>query len=87
LSQNIEAGKIIIKPTVMTEDLNQSNENSDSAKNWEERDPDIEREITIDEYQPYGTLTLTLLYCAIVMLMWIFMYFVEFAGNAPSIID
>lgn len=64
--------------------------NSDStepAKSWEQRNPDIEREITIDEFQPTGTLTLTLLYFAIVVLMWIFMYFVEFAGNAPSIID
>jgi hypothetical protein len=71
----------------MTEDLNQSNENADSAKDWEKRDPDIVREITIDEYNPYGTLTLTLIYFAIVALMWVFMYFVEFAGNAPSIIE
>ncbi|MDZ7659596.1 hypothetical protein [Fodinibius sp.] len=71
----------------MSEDLSQSKNNPDSAKSWEERDPDIEREITIDEFQPYGTLTLTLIYFAIVVLMWIFMYFVEFAGNAPSIIE
>lgn len=71
----------------MSEDLSQSNENTDSTKSWEERNPDIEREITIEEFQPYGTLTLTLLYFAIVVLMWIFMYFVEFAGNAPSIIE
>jgi ABC-type uncharacterized transport system permease subunit len=71
----------------MTENLNQSNDKADSAKSWEEQSPDIEHEITIDEFQPYGTLTLTLLYFAIVVLMWIFMYFVEFAGNAPSIID
>ena len=71
----------------MPEDLSQPSENNKSGKSWEERNPDIEREITIDEYQPYGTLTLTLIYFAIVTLMWIFMYFVEFAGNAPSIID
>ena len=71
----------------MTEDLSEPTENSDSEKSWEERNPEIEREITIDEYKPYGTLTLTLIYFAIVALMWVFMYFVEFAGNAPSIID
>jgi hypothetical protein len=71
----------------MTENLNQSNDKADSSKSWEEQSPDIEHKITIDEFQPYGTLTLTLLYFAIVVLMWIFMYFVEFAGNAPSIID
>jgi hypothetical protein len=71
----------------MSEDLSQSNENTDSAKSWEERDPDIVRKITIEEFKPYGTLTLTLIYFAIVALMWVFMYFVEFAGNAPSIIE
>ncbi|MGM0546823.1 MAG: hypothetical protein ACQEST_08880 [Bacteroidota bacterium] len=71
----------------MSEKNNQSSANSDAEKSWEERNPEIEREITIDEYQPYGTLTLTLIYFAIVALMWVFMYFVEFAGNAPSIID
>lgn len=71
----------------MPEELSESNNNMESGKSWEERTPEIEREITIDEYQPYGTLTLTLIYFAIVALMWVFMYFVEFAGNAPSIID
>ncbi|WP_441001383.1 hypothetical protein [Fodinibius sp. SL11] len=71
----------------MSEDLSQSNDNTEPAQSWEERNPDIEREITIDEYKPYGTLTLTVIYFAIVALMWVFMYFVEFAGNAPSIID
>lgn len=71
----------------MPEESNQSIENNESGKSWEERNPEIEREITIDEYKPYGTLTLTLLYFAIVALMWIFMYFIEFGGNAPSIID
>ncbi len=71
----------------MSEDHSQSSGNGEADKSWEERNPDIEREITIDEFQPKGTLTLTLIYFAIVVLMWIFMYFVEFAGNAPSIID
>lgn len=71
----------------MSEDLSQSNDNTDFEKDWEKRDPDIVREITIDEYNPYGTYTLTLIYFVIVVLMWIFTYFVEFAGNAPSIIE
>lgn len=71
----------------MSEENNQPSASANADKSWEERNPDIEREITIDEYRPYGTLTLTLIYFAIVALMWVFMYFVEFAGNAPSIID
>lgn len=61
--------------------------NAERDKKWEERNPEIVREITIEEYQPYGTLTLTLLYLLIVVLMWIFMFFIEFGGNAPSIIE
>lgn len=68
----------------MSEELDSS---VDSSKKWEQENSEIEHEISIDEFQPKGTLTLTLLYFAIVLLMWIFMYFVEFAGNAPSIIE
>lgn len=59
----------------------------DASKEWEQEKPEIEKEIGIDEFQPKGTLTLTLLYFLIVVLMWIFMYFVEFGGNVPSIIE
>jgi|AntRauTorcE11898_2_1112593.scaffolds.fasta_scaffold78748_2 hypothetical protein len=41
----------------------------------------IERELTYEEYDPKGTLALILLYMAILVLMWVFMYFVEFLGN------
>lgn len=71
----------------MTDEDLQSSYPEDSESSWEQRNPEIEREITIEEYQPRGTLTLTLLYFLIVVLMWIFMYFVEFGGNAPSIIE
>lgn len=71
----------------MAEDNNHSSNNSDSSQSWEQQNPEIEREIGIEEYQPKGTLTLTLLYLALVVLMWIFMFFVEFGGNAPSIIE
>ncbi|MDX1637726.1 MAG: hypothetical protein R3281_07140 [Balneolaceae bacterium] len=49
--------------------------------------PEIEKEISLEDFQPTGTLTLVLLYFVIIVLMWIFMYFVEFAGNDPSIIN
>lgn len=71
----------------MSGENNKSSSSDDTPKTWEQENPEIEHEVTIEEYQPKGTLTLTLMYFAIVVLMWIFMYFVEFAGNAPSIIE
>ena len=72
----------------MSEEKSRSSDAADSPdRSWEQRNPDIEKEISIEDYQPKGTLTLTLLYLLIVVVMWIFMYFVEFAGNAPSIIE
>jgi hypothetical protein len=41
----------------------------------------IERELSHEEYDPKGTLALILIYMAILVLMWVFMYFVEFLGN------
>jgi hypothetical protein len=41
----------------------------------------IERELSHEEYDPKGTLALILIYFAILLLMWVFMYFVEFLGN------
>lgn len=41
----------------------------------------IERELSHEEYDPNGTLALILIYMAILVLMWVFMYFVEFLGN------
>ncbi len=71
----------------MSEENNKPGASEQNDKSWEQENPDIVSEISIEEFQPKGTLTLTLLYFAIVVLMWIFMYFVEFGGNAPSIID
>ncbi len=42
---------------------------------------EIERELTHEEFDPTGTLTLILIYFTILVLMWVFMYFVEFLGN------
>lgn len=71
----------------MSEKENNRETMGDSNEKREQRDPEIVREISLEEFQPKGTLALTLLYFVIVLLMWIFMYFIEFAGNAPSIID
>ena len=39
-----------------------------------------------DEYDPVGTATLIIVYLAIVAIMWLFMYFVEFLGGGPTVI-
>jgi halocyanin-like protein len=39
-----------------------------------------------DEYDPVGTATLIIVYLAIVAIMWVFMYFVEFLGGGPTVI-
>ena len=44
------------------------------------------REIGHDEFDPNGTLALILIYFAILVGMWIFMYFVEFLGNELTVI-
>ncbi len=47
---------------------------------------EIVREIGHDEFDPKGTLALILVYFAILVVMWIFMYFVEFLGNELTVI-
>ena len=39
-----------------------------------------------DEYDPVGTLALIGLYFLILVTMWLFMYFVEFVGNDPTVV-
>ncbi|MHB9285879.1 hypothetical protein ACKVMT_02430 [Halobacteriales archaeon Cl-PHB] len=48
--------------------------------------PGQEREIGHDEFDPVGTLTLIGLYFAILVIMWVVMYFVEFLGNGPTVV-
>jgi halocyanin-like protein len=48
--------------------------------------PEPATEIGHDEYDPVGTATLIVGYLAILVLMWVFMYFVEFLGNGPTVI-
>ncbi len=43
-------------------------------------------EIGHDEYDPIGTLALIGLYFLILVILWFFMYFVEFLGNDPTVI-
>jgi plastocyanin len=45
-----------------------------------------DRTLTHDEYDPTGTAALIVAYLLILVAMWIFMYFVEFLGNGPTII-
>jgi halocyanin-like protein len=39
-----------------------------------------------DDFDPYGTFTLVIGYFVIIVLMWVFMYFVEFLGNGPTVV-
>ncbi|MFC4247194.1 hypothetical protein ACFOZ7_09315 [Natribaculum luteum] len=45
-----------------------------------------ERELGHDEFDPIGTLALIGIYFLILASMWLFMYFVEFLGNGPTVV-
>lgn len=47
---------------------------------------DVDRTLSHEEFDPKGTLALILLYFAILVGMWVFMYFVEFLGGGPTVI-
>ncbi|ELZ85522.1 ba3-type terminal oxidase subunit CbaD [Haloferax elongans ATCC BAA-1513] len=49
-------------------------------------DDSIVREIGHDEFDPVGTLILVLIYMAILLGMWVFMYFVEFLGRGVTVV-
>ncbi len=59
---------------------------TDAIERTPPREESIEREIGHDEFDPYGTLTLLALYFLILVGMWLFTYFVEFAGRGPTVI-
>ena len=46
----------------------------------------VQREIGHDEYDPVGTLALIGLYFLVLVVLWLFMYFVEFVGNDPTVV-
>jgi halocyanin-like protein len=48
-------------------------------------EPDPETRLGHDEFDPSGTLSLVLVYMGILVVMWLFMYFVEFLGG-PTVI-
>jgi hypothetical protein len=45
------------------------------------------REISIDEFDPVRTLAVTGGYFLLLLTLYALMYFVEFAGRSPSIIE
>lgn len=45
-----------------------------------------QREIGHDEFDPVGTLTLIAIYFAILVLLWTFVYFVEFLGGDLTVV-
>ncbi len=49
-------------------------------------EPSRVQELDHHEYDPKGTASLIVLYLAILVGMWLFMYFVEFLGNGPTVI-
>ena len=51
-----------------------------------EADRDLVREVGHDEFDPLGTATLIAIYFAILVVLWVFVYFVEFLGNGPTVI-
>jgi len=44
------------------------------------------RDLGHDDFDPYGTATLIVIYAGIISLLWVFMYFVEFLGGGPTVI-
>ncbi|WP_205596824.1 hypothetical protein [Halostella salina] len=47
---------------------------------------DVERELSHDEFDPVGTLSIILVYFLILVGMWVFMYFVEFLGGELTVV-
>jgi len=47
---------------------------------------DVERELSHEEFDPIGTLTLIFAYFVILSVMWVFMYFVEFLGRGVTVV-
>lgn len=44
------------------------------------------QQIGHDEYDPTGTAALILLYFIVLVIMWVFMYFIEFLGGGPTVV-
>ncbi|MGM0589045.1 MAG: hypothetical protein ACQETE_11555 [Bacteroidota bacterium] len=63
----------------------QDTSSNTAQQGTQQRDPAIVREIPEEEFNPTGTVTLSIIYFAILVFLWAFMYFVEFVGHGPSI--
>ncbi len=50
-------------------------------------DDEIVQEISHEEFDPVGTLAVTGGYFLLLLVLYALMYFVEFAGRSPSIIE
>jgi len=66
---------------------------ADAVRSVAERTPSqsvfesgVVRELGHDDFDPYGTATLIVIYVGLISLLWVFMYFVEFLGGGPTVI-
>ncbi len=59
-----------------------------AAEPLAEAEPDrgIVRELDHDDFDPTGTAALIVVYFLILVVLWVFVYFVEFLGNGPTVI-
>ena len=64
----------------------QSSASAESAAEAPEQDG-IVKEISLEEFSPTGTLVVTGLYFLLLLVLYALMYFVEFAGHGPSIME
>jgi len=48
---------------------------------------EIVKEISLEEFDPVGTLAVTGSYFLLLLVLYALLYFVEFAGRSPSIIE
>lgn len=60
---------------------------ADSASTEAINDEGVVREIELEDFDPTGTLAVTGLYFLLLLVLYALMYFVEFAGRSPSIIE
>ncbi len=65
-------------------DTDESREELGATPESDREEP--EHAIGHDEYDPVGTLSLIVVYFLILVGLWLFMYFVEFLGNGPTVI-
>lgn len=59
---------------------------TEGAPSTTNSEPALPDESNPEEFNPTGTLALILVYFGILVIMWFFMYFVEFLGNELVVI-